>query len=105
MPFHTRHEYFEFPKRMELPVLKELPQEFEVRAFLHSFEAWTKIDVIKKDKLRFMTLCKACGGWVEGQAHQHQVNDLDGSRLCGRKGVEFYCPRCAKQIHFEGVMS
>lgn len=40
-----------------------------------------------------------------GQAHEHRVNDLDGSRLCGRRGTEYYCPRCGKEIHFSGMMS
>lgn len=106
MPIRYKAEYFEFPKRMELPVLKELPPEFEL-CFSSSFEAWTRLQFLdgKADKLRFMTACHYCGGWVEGKPYEHRVNTLDGSRLCGRKGTEYYCPRCAKEIHFSGMMS
>jgi hypothetical protein len=99
MPIRYKAEHFEFPKRMELPVVKELPSEFERRFYKH--EACTRYP----ESLKFMTNCHHCGGWVPGQAHEHRVNTLDGSRLCGRKGTEYYCPRCGKEIHFSGMMS
>lgn len=107
MPLKIRYEHFEFPKHLELPVLAELPEDFEIRSVFHSFkEAWTKLNLNGgKDDLRFMTHCRHCGGWVPGRAHEHHVNTLDGHRLAWRKGTEFYCPRCANEIAFEGIMS
>lgn len=109
MPIRYLAEHFEFPKNMDLPVYKELPQGFEVRSLFGDWEAWNRIDLSTpgklKDELRILTKCHHCGGWVEGRAHEHRINNLDGSRLCGRRGTEYYCPRCAKEIHFEGLMS
>lgn len=113
MPIRYKAEYFEFPKNPELPVFKEVPDGFEERPyFLGPKTAWTKIarhsdgSVMRpQPKLRILTFCHHCAGWVEGEAHENMVNDLDGSRLCGRKGTEFWCPRCGKEICFCGMMS
>lgn len=106
MPIRYNAEYFEFPKNMSLSVHKELPEGFEVRSIFGDWEAWK---VSTRDnpggKLLFLTKCHHCGGWVEGRAHEHRIDNLDGSRLCGRRGKEYYCPRCAKEIHFSGMMS
>lgn len=106
MPIRYIPEHFDFPQRLGLPVLKELPPEFEEHSFLGPKTAWTKLDLNRKSVgLRMMVLCHHCGGWIPGRAHEHHINNLDGSRLCGRKGTEYYCPRCAKEICFSGVMS
>lgn len=107
MPIRYRPEHFEFPKNMSLPVFKELPEGFEIRSFFGEWEAWNRPNFQNpsKEKLRILTKCHHCGGWVEGRAHKHHVNNLDGSRLCGRRGTEYYCPRCANEIHFSGMMS
>lgn len=118
MPIRYKAEHFDFPKHLELPVFQELPATFTVRGSIFgSWEAWNgehRLDEYRKKReeiarslpeLAFMTNCHHCGGWVPGQAHQHRVNDLDGSRLCGRRGTEYYCPRCGKEIHFSGMMS
>ena len=104
MPIRYKAEYFEFPKHLDLPVSKELPANFTVReSIFGSWEAWNAESLLPE--LEFMTNCHHCGGWVPGKAHEHRVNDLDGSRLCGRRGVEYFCPRCGKEIHFSGMMS
>lgn len=107
MPIRYIAEHFEFPQNMSLPVFKELPHGFEIRSIFGEWEARSRIDPTKPqhDDLRFMTKCHHCGGWVDGRAHEHKINNLDGSRLCGRRGTEYYCPRCAKEIRFEGMMS
>ena len=107
MPIRYKAEHFEYPKRLELPVVKELTDNFEVVSIFGSFEARTKLDLTKRGggPMEFMTKCHHCGGWVPGRAHEHHVNNLDGQRLCGRKGTEFYCPRCGQEVHFSGMMS
>jgi hypothetical protein len=110
MPIRYKAEHFDFPKHLDTPVYKELPEGFEDRTIgIGPKEAWTRFKVPlhpgAPDDLRFLTFCRHCGGWVPGSAYEHRVNTLDGSRLCGRRGVEYYCPRCAKEIYFSGMMS
>lgn len=49
--------------------------------------------------------CRFCGGWIEGHAHELEVNNLNTRRLAGRQGTEYYCRRCGRQIGFFGLMS
>lgn len=112
MPLRQTFESFEYPKRLELPVLKELPPEFEEKEFLGGPKrawtsiAWAKAQIVagKDHKMRFMTFCNHCGGWVEGEPHKNELcTPLRG--LAGRQGTEYYCPRCAKYLTFSGLMS
>lgn len=113
MPIRQISEYFEFPKDPNLPLFKELPEGFEVKgSFMGPSTAWTKIArhpdgsfMRPQPKMRVLTYCPHCAGWVEDEAHENMVNDLGGSRLCGRKGTEFWCARCGEMICFSGMMS
>ena len=113
MPIRTRYEHFEFPKDLNLEVFKELPEGFEQKGWLLGPKtAWTVMQRNEdgspspiQQPFREMTYCQHCEGWIEARPHEHQINNLDGSRLCGRKGTEYYCARCAQEIHFSGMMS
>lgn len=111
MPIRYHAEYFDFPQDMDLPVHKELPPEFEASP-LWPWEARTKLNRDAQGKvirpipeLLFMTKCWHCEGWVPGKPREHDINNLDGRGRCGRRGTEYYCPRCAKEVHFSGIMS
>lgn len=54
---------------------------------------------------RVLHFCQHCNGWIEGTATQYSVNTLDSSRLAGRRGTEYYCRRCGREIAFSGMMS
>jgi hypothetical protein len=107
MPIRTRYEHFEFPKNLDLPVHKELPEDFEKRElFLGPAIAWLKLSIRERsDRVTFMYHCRHCEGWIPGEPYEHEINNLDSSRLCGRRGTEYYCRRCAEQIYFSGMMS
>jgi len=101
MPFRTKAEYFEYPQRPELSVLKELPESAE-NGFTFGYKSQR---TRHPEPFRQWFFCHHCGGWIEGEPHENEVNNLDGRRLAGRRGTEFYCIRCARQIGFSGMMS
>jgi len=101
MPFRPRYEHFEFPKLLDLPVFKEPPEGAE-EGFSMGFKS---LRSRHPKPFRSWHFCHHCAGWIEGEPHENRVNTLDGSRLSGRRGTEFFCRRCAKEIGFSGLMS
>jgi hypothetical protein len=101
MPFRTKEECFEYPKRLDLPVLKEPPEGVEEGLSFGHKSLRTRYPAPFKQWF----YCQHCEGWIEGEPHENEVNNLDGRRLAGRKGTEFWCIRCARQIGFSGMMS
>lgn len=99
MPIRNKYEHFEYPKRMDLAVLKEQPEGLDMH-FFGPKTVWSKGPPLKN-----WFYCPYCQGWIEGKPHENEINNLDGRRLCGRKGTEFYCIRCAREICFSGMMS
>lgn len=49
--------------------------------------------------------CDCCKGWIEGSASEYAVNTLNPGMLSGKRGREFYCKRCGKEIEFIGARS
>ena len=103
MPIRMQPEHFEFPKRLDMPVLKDPPEGSDIR--LTFGYKWVSSPVLGGRPFKVWFFCHHCQGWIEGEPHEHEVNDLDGRRLCGRRGTEFWCLRCAQQIGFSGMMS
>lgn len=90
------------PNNMNLPVLVDLPEDFrKIEMFSEVKEADGYID----GKYTVFYYCMFCKGWIEGHANEYHVDDLHAHVLAGRRGFEYYCKRCGKEIAFSGVMS
>lgn len=101
MPYYMHYE--PPPTNMGMKVHKELPVGVRERERLlsHLREA----DGIVNDAWLEFHFCPDCDGWIEGHAQEFKVNTLDGGRLSGRRGTEYFCRRCGYQIAFMGIMS
>lgn len=102
MPY--RYTWFDAAKDMSLTVHKALPEgvsEDGLSFFRYLKEASGYVD----GRYVSFHFCRRCGGWIEGNATEHEVNTLNSSHLSGRKGREFFCRRCGEQIAFDGMMS
>ena len=96
----------------KIPVLKDLPKEFEISSnwgyktaaypYDKNLEAINKEDYKSVDN-RFFYYCDICEGWIEGYAYQYEEDDL--GPLCGRKGTVSSCIRCGHEIGFSGIVS
>jgi len=86
---------------MDLPVLKDPPEGSE-EGFSFGYKSRR---TRHPNPFHWWYFCHHCQGWIEGQPHENEVNNLDGRRLAGRKGTEFFCIRCAEEIGFSGMMS
>jgi hypothetical protein len=94
-----KYEWFDAPKNPDLPVQKQLPPGARQWHFLYEFQA-----IDPAGEVHHWTLCKHCEGWIPAKVNEYPVNTLDDNRKTGRKGTEYYCPRCGKEIHFSGTV-
>lgn len=100
MPFYSDWE--PAPSDMSLPVLEELPDGVAERYRFH--EPKEAFGVINGEPCPYH-YCKHCGGWIPGYPNHYKVNTLDSYSLSGRRGDEWYCVRCGRQIGFSGAVS
>jgi hypothetical protein len=49
--------------------------------------------------------CNKCDGWIEGWVVSKKVDTLKPETRSGRRGIEYYCQRCASSIGFVGLRS
>ena len=101
MPY--RMVYEPAPKNMELLVYPDLPKEYaEQPHWLTIPFRWAR----HTETYEEMYFCDHdCKGWIEGNPNKYHVNTLEPEHLAGRRGEEFYCRRCGRQIAFVGLMS
>ena len=104
MPFRPKYEFFEYPKKPELIVHKEPPPDTDDRFSFGYKSRWSVRSATCQYKTYFF--CHHCGGWIEGEPHENEVNTMSPSHpLSGRRGWEFYCLRCGGEIGFSGMVS
>lgn len=101
MPY-VQH-YVPAPKNMDLKVYPDLPGGYvEERIWLiHGYR-----EARKSGSFDTMYFCDLdCKGWIEGEPNDYPVNTLEPEHLAGRRGREYFCRRCGRQIAFIGLMS
>lgn len=101
MPYKLVH--FDAPKDMTLPVFSSLPEGFvEERDVLLTVNRIAQNGMFPRS---FMYHCHWCDGWIQGEPNEFKVNTLESEHLAGRRGIEYYCCRCGREIGFSGMMS
>jgi hypothetical protein len=106
MPY--REVWYPAPTNESLPVLSELPTGYEEdRWRMGARQATARFGLDGhphfEAKPRAYHYCHRCGGWVPGEPYTSEVSNL--GPLSGRKGTEYYCRRCGKEIGFVGMVS
>jgi hypothetical protein len=84
-----------------LAVLPEPPEDCRIPGIGSGFGG--PDEVRSADFKRHFHRCHWCEGWIEGRANQSGVNTL--GPLSGRRGTEYNCRRCGREIGFAGMMS
>lgn len=96
----------EYKRNMTLPILESLPEwaHESTRYFGRLREARGRERYMPDPSaLRHFVFCHMCKGWIEGQPHEREHNDL--GILSGRKGTSYYCPRCGWELDFNGIIA